>query len=118
MQGQKVVAHYIFHDLFTEMYSVKDINKNGYSELGLVREASGQGTAYQYLMLTELRPSRKVLLDEQVSYNDCADMGREGWNSQVIRVSPASTPTFTKQLLTGTCGDTGPFRRLPRQGSI
>lgn len=118
MQNHKIVAHYVFTDHFKEMYGIKDINKNGYSELAFLRRTEGQGTAYGRLAVAELRPSRKFLLTEQVNYDDCGGMGTAGWKSQVIRVTPSSTPTFTQQLLTGTCDDTEPFRRLSSQGTI
>ena len=118
MQDHKIVAHYVFTDHFKEVYGVKDVNKNGYSELGFIRRLEGQGTANDYLMLAELRPNRRFLLAEKVNYNDCGNMGTAGWTSQLIRVLPSSLPTFTKQLLTGTCDDVEPFRRLTGQGTV
>ena len=116
MQGQQVVAHYVFKDHFTELYSLKDINRNGSSELGLLRHLEGQGTAYDYLAVAELRPSRRFLMLEKVNYNDCGNMGTTGWTSQVIRVLPGTRPTFTKQSLSGRCDGVDPFRRISAQG--
>lgn len=121
MQGQQVMAHYVFHDLFTEMYSVKDINRNGYSELGMVRDESGQGTTYNYLVVTELRPTRRVLLEQQVNYNDCAHAGENnvyGWRSQVIRVTPSASPSYTSQQLKGRCNEYEPFQIVTSQGAV
>lgn len=118
MQGATVVAHYVFNDHFTEMYSLKDINRNGYFELGLLRHLEGQGTANDYLAVVELRPNRRFLMLEKVNYNDCGNMGTAGWTSQVIRVNPATKPTFTRQNLSGRCDGVNAFRRVAGQGAI
>lgn len=117
-QEGRAVAHYTFTDHFSEIYAVRDINRNGFSELALIRLLEGQGSSFQYLALAELHPVRRFLMLQKVAYNDCGASGAEGWNSQVIRVTPASTPRFTQQALTGKCDNVEPFRRVTKQGTV
>ena len=117
-QGGKPIAHYAFTDHFSEIYGVRDINKNGFSELALIRVLEGQGTTHQYLALAEFQPARRFVMFQKVAYNDCGNMGTEGWNTQVIRVTPAATPRFTQQTLAGRCDGVEAFGRVTKQGAI
>ncbi|MDP9765547.1 hypothetical protein [Deinococcus enclensis] len=117
MQGGTVVAHYTFTDHFMELYSLKDINQNGTSELALVRELSGQGTTSRFLAVAELSPVRRFLMLEEVTYDDCGNMGTEGWKAQVIRVAKGPAPRYSSQALNGRCTDVTPFLQLTRQAA-
>lgn len=117
MQGTTVLAHYTFTDHFMELYSLRDINQNGTSELALVRELSGQGTTFRYLAVAELSPTRRFLMLERVTYDDCGNMGTDGWKAQVIRVAKGSVPRYSSQALNGRCVDVTPFEQLTRQAA-
>lgn len=117
MQGATVLSHYAFTDHFSELYSVKDLNQNGMSELALIRELSGQGTTFRYLALAELWPARRFLMLQEVTYDDCGNLGTTGWTGQVIRVAKGQAPRFSSQALSGRCADTTPFQKLTRHAA-
>jgi hypothetical protein len=44
VQGNEIVAHYAFTNLASSMYALKDINRNGMTELALEYGFTGRGT--------------------------------------------------------------------------
>lgn len=122
VEGRTVVAHYVFSNLYSEMYALKDINRNGYSELALVGGFTGTGETVSDLHILELRPQRKILasFDYQnqllVHDDNCGAVESGGtWKSLVIRVIPGPNPKFSKQQISGQCSNE---RQATQQGPI
>lgn len=110
MQGERVVAHYAFTALHSEMYALKDINRNGFTELALGGGFTGQGTTDSYLEIAELAPQRRLLAafnyvtGHLVWEDNCGAVGEGGtWQALVIRVTPGAAPSFTQQRILGRC---------------
>ena len=125
VQGSAIVAHYVFVDHLSTMYSLKDINRNGFTELALEGGFTGQGSTEDWLEIAELGPVRRLLglLDydhpPQPYLDNCGAVDTGGtWTSWVIRVTPGKAPTFTRQAISGRCGNervatsVGPVRPL------
>ena len=113
MQGSKAIAHYAFTALHNEMYTLKDINRNGFSELAFSGGFTGQGFTSGYLEIAELAPQRRLLgafwaKNDRLIYEDnCgAVVDNSGtWKSLVIRVTPGTNPTYTQQSISGKCSN-------------
>ncbi|GAA4020155.1 hypothetical protein GCM10022631_37200 [Deinococcus rubellus] len=109
-QGNQVVAHYVFTNLVSSLYALKDINQNGFTELVLEGGFTAQGGTEGYIEIAELQPQRRLLAqfkyDNQLQpYSDnCGAVETGGiWTSQVIRVTPGKNPQFTAQKIQGKC---------------
>lgn len=111
VQGDEVAAHYVFTGLAFNLYALRDINRNGFTELVLEGGFFGQGYAEGLLEIAELRPRRRLLgrLNYQFNspYSDNCGVAETGgtWTSRVIRVVPGAAPQFTQQVIQGKCGD-------------
>ena len=115
VQGNEIVAHYAFTNLASSMYALKDINRNGLTELALEYGFTGQGYTEGGVQVVELRPNRRQLARFEAYADDCGVAESGGtWSSQVIRVTPGSTPKFTSQRIEGRCGE----ERTTRQDAI
>ncbi|MDL2345210.1 hypothetical protein QOL99_13775 [Deinococcus sp. MIMF12] len=121
-QGSQVLAHYAFTALHSEMYALKDINRNGYTELALSGGFTGQGYTTGYLEVAELAPQRRLLASFNsqnklsVWEDNCGAVGSGGtWKARVIRVTPGAAPRFTQQPISGRCGNE---RTATGQGSV
>ncbi|WP_158680033.1 hypothetical protein [Deinococcus sp. NW-56] len=111
-EGSKTLVHYTFTARTSEMYSVKDINRNGYTELALGGAFTGQGSTRGYLEIAEFAPQRRILASFSssnglaVREDNCGAVGSGGtWKSRVIRVTPGTVPRFTQQPISGRCGN-------------
>lgn len=114
MQGLTPVAHYVFTNQYWDLYAVKDINKNGFSELALEGSTYGQGLLEKWIDFAEIAPVRNYLAQLTVYKDNCQATGRAGitgdqlkWHSQVIRVTPGITPRYTAQTINGSCESEG-----------
>lgn len=111
VQGNEVVAHYVFTGLAHSMYALRDINRNGFTELVLEGGFTGQGYTEGYLEIAELRPQRRLLgvLNDEFNppYKDnCGTLEKSlAWTSRIIRVTLGKAPQFTQQVIQGKCGD-------------
>lgn len=111
VQGNEVVAHYVFTGLAHTMYALKDINRNGFTELVLEGGFTGQGYTEGYLEIAELRPQRRFLGRLNYEFNppyksNCGTLEKPlAWTSRIIRVTPGQAPQFTQQVIQGKCGD-------------
>lgn len=119
IQGNDVVANYAFKDHLFGMYAVKDINRNGYTELALEGGFTGQGITAGWLDVVELKPTRRSLAQLGVFDDNCGAVESGAvWTGQVIRVTPGKTPTYTAQQISGACENqrtalkTGPIRPI------
>ena len=107
------------------MYSLKDINRNGFSELLLNGGFTGQGYTEGWINIAEFGPQRRLI--GQLDYNhapqpysdNCGTVETGAkWQSSVLRVTPGPMPAFTQQAITGYCGNqrvatsTGPVQPL------
>lgn len=109
-QGNDVVAHYVFNSLAHGLYSLKDINQNGFTELVLEGGFTGQGATEGYFEIAELRPQRRLLAQFNYDHppqpysDNCGAVESGGaWVSQVIRIIPGKNPQFTTQQIQGKC---------------
>ena len=111
VQGNGIVAHYVFVNHFRELYALKDVNRNGFTELLLSGGFTGQGYTENWINIAELGPQRRLLgqLDydhpPQAYSDNCGTVETGGtWQSFVLRVVPSASPTFTRQAISGRCG--------------
>ncbi|MBZ9752686.1 hypothetical protein K7W42_17730 [Deinococcus sp. HMF7604] len=125
LDGLNVAAHYVFVNHISSMYALKDINRNGFTELVLDGGFTGQGYTEGWLDIVELGPVRRLLGQlnyehlPQPYHDNCGVVESGGqWTSALIRVTPGPTPRYTWQQLTGRCGNervatrTGPIKPL------
>ncbi|MVN87606.1 hypothetical protein GO986_12600 [Deinococcus sp. HMF7620] len=112
LEGLNVAAHYVFVNHVSSMYALKDINRNGFTELVLEGGFSGQGYTGNFLEIVELGPVRRLLgrLNQQLlpqPYEDNCGVRSSGgqWTSALIRVTPGVTSSYTWQQLTGSRGN-------------
>lgn len=112
LEGLTIAAHYTFISHFYSMYALKDINRNGFTELVLNGGFTGQGNTEVWLDIVELGPVRRML--GRLNYehlpqpyqDNCGAVESGGrWTSALIRVTPGPTPKYTWQQLTGNCGN-------------
>lgn len=107
-QGEKAVAHYVFANTYFEMYAVKDINRNGYTELAFVGGYATKGESTTFLDIAEFAPKRRMLAKfnyNLIGFDTCAAQGSRGISQEsIIRVIPSATPTYTRQILSSRCG--------------
>lgn len=104
LNNLEVAAHYTFTGDYYALYAVKDINRNGFTELGLEGYYGNMGTGEGWLTVAELQPGRRNLLRLDVYSDDCLGV-QTGWKSQVIRVIPGATPQYTTQPIAGKCSN-------------
>lgn len=111
MQGNQVLAHYVLTGSAPTLYVLKDINRNGFTELVLEGAGTGQGYTEGYLEIAELGPQRRLLGRLNDEYNspysdNCGTLDTPlAWTSRVIRVTPGTRPQFTQQVIQGKCGN-------------
>ncbi|WP_157451042.1 hypothetical protein [Deinococcus puniceus] len=110
LQKNEIVAHYVFTALSHNLYAVKDINQNGFTELAFEGGFTGQGYTSGYVEVAELKPQRRYMATfnyntkQQVYEDNCGAVESGGtWQSLVIRVTPAPTPKYTAQTISGSC---------------
>ena len=111
VQGNNIVAHYVFVNHLHELYALKDVNRNGSTEFLLSGGFTGQGYTVDWIDIAELGPQRRLLgqLDydhpPQAYSDNCGTVETGGtWQSFVLRVVPSASPTFTQQAISGRCG--------------
>ena len=122
-QNGKAAAHYTFAGQMFNLYSVRDINRNGYSELALEGSyGDGGGGAALELGIAEFKPQRRYLAyfgietnmtvyAQKLDYSQNAPCPFPTWQGRNIWVTPGMTPQFRSQLLGGGCdGETITWR--------
>lgn len=112
MQDGQPVAHYVFLGGASALYSVNDINQNGFSEL-VLENWWNEGGLSNNLDVAELRPTRQLLIKDLTTY-----LCLETLTTKVIRVTYGKTPKFTVQAITGTCNNNKAADRLQSVGSV
>lgn len=112
LQKNEVVAHYVFTALSHSLYALKDINRNGFTELAFEGGFTGQGYTEGWLEIAELSPQRRYVATfnsdtkRLVYESNCGAVESGGvWESLVIRVTPGTTPQYTAQSISGKCGN-------------
>lgn len=126
-QGNKAVAHYLFHDHYSTVRTLKDLNLNGRDELLLRGSFMGQGYTEGWVNIAEVGHDVRFLgqLDfkhlPQPYSDNCGAVEKGTWESIVIRGVAGSPPSMTQQQLKGRCSNmnvatfAGPVRPLPLQ---
>lgn len=100
----KVIAHHVTRTNYSEMNALKDINRNGLSELLLGNGAGGGGTFDYEVSVFEYQGAQpRNLATIATVHDECGLHADTGSWVAAIYVSPGRTPAYFAQRLTGKC---------------
>lgn len=105
-ENGRIIEHHIFHQSLYGLSALKDINRNGLSELLMSGIGTGAGGMTDgYLLLVEYSGSRPKIIGQLPSfYDECGAVADSHVNYDArLYVTPGPRPTFEIQKFFRTC---------------